>query len=72
MISIKINNFMSSACCHSQLYSSKEGFLPITYQFFPGNCYGLISDFGCGSWALATCIGEVRIGSKRKRLCKQS
>lgn len=62
MISIKIINFMSSANCRSQLYSSKESFLPITYQFVPGNIYGLISDFGCGSWALSTCLGG-RCGS---------
>lgn len=48
---------MGSAFCHSQLYSCKESFLPITYQFLPANSYGLFSDFGRGSWALTTCLG---------------
>lgn len=57
MITIELNNFMGSAYCCSQLYSSKEGFLPITYKFSHGNIYGLVSDFGCGSWALSTSLG---------------
>ena len=57
MISVKLNNLMCGANCQSQIYSSKESFLPMTYQFFGANIYGLISDFGCGSWAMATCLG---------------
>lgn len=57
MTQVEINDFMGSAYCHSQSYSSREGFLPITYQFLSGNVYGLISDFGRGSWGLTTCLG---------------
>ena len=48
---------MGYAVCQSNVYSSKESFLPISYTFSGGNIYGLISDFGRGSWALATCLG---------------
>ena len=57
MISIKLINFMGKAICRSEIYSSKESFIPITYDLSGGNIYGLISDFGRGSWALATCVG---------------
>lgn len=43
--------------CHSFIFQSRESFLPITYEFKPRNVYGLISDFGCGSWGLTTCVG---------------
>lgn len=54
---ITLEHFMSGASCCSRLYSSKEGFLPITYSFLPGHCYGFFGDFGRGCWALATCLG---------------
>lgn|GEM_PF-1369777 len=57
MIHIHIENFCGSAYCRSQQYSAREAFLPITYHFLPGKVYGLISDFGCGSWALSCCLG---------------
>ena len=57
MIQIRLEDYMSSAFCQSQSYSCKEGFLPITYRFVSTNCYGVISDFGRGSWALTTCLG---------------
>lgn len=54
---VKLDDFTCKAECFSQIYSSKESFSPITYQFFSSHIYGLISDFGRGSWALATCLG---------------
>lgn len=54
---ISLRHFAGSALCQSQLYCSRESFLPITYDFISGNAYGLYSDFGRGSWALATCLG---------------
>lgn len=57
MISIRIENFSALADCQSQLYSSKEGFMPLTYRFLQGKVYGLVSDFGCGGWALSSCLG---------------
>lgn len=54
---IDLVNFQSSAECRSQCQYSNEGFLRITYQFQSGNAYGVISDFGCGSWSLVTCLG---------------
>lgn len=57
MISIKLVNFQDGVTCYSQLHSSKDSFLKITYEFTGGNIYGIISDFGCGSWGLSTCVG---------------
>lgn len=55
--SLKIIGFQDLAECKSLSFQSRESFLPITYEFKPGNVYGLISDFGCGSWGLTTCVG---------------
>lgn len=57
MITIQLTKFQDSADCRSILHSSKEGFFEISYHFHGGNIYGLISDYGCGSWGLATCLG---------------
>lgn len=57
MISIKLKNLLGSAECKTGLYRCKDAFIPITYNFEGGNIYGLISDFGQGSWGLATCLG---------------
>lgn len=54
---IELQNVWGGANCQSALYSSKEGFLPISYTFSSGNIYGVVSDFGLGSWALASCVG---------------
>ena len=53
---IQLENFQAVVNCHSDLYSSQETFLPVNYQFKKGNVYGLCSDFGCGSWGIATCL----------------
>ena len=55
--SLKFVDFQDSLKCHSLTSQSKESFLPISYEFKPGTVYGLISDFGCGSWGLTTCAG---------------
>lgn len=57
--SLHFIDFQDSTECYSSasLFQSKESFLRITYEFKPGNVYGLISDFGCGSWGFANCIG---------------
>ncbi len=55
--SIELVNFQDLVECQSLAYQSKESFLQITYTFKKGNVYGLISDFGCGSWGLSTCLG---------------
>lgn len=54
---LQLINFQSIAKCCSELRYSRESFLPINYTFKAGNIYGLISDFGCGSWGLSTCLG---------------
>lgn len=54
---INLINYQSIAECRTDWQYSREGFMRITYQFKKGNVYGLVSDFGCGSWGLATCIG---------------
>ena len=55
--SLKFIKFQDLVECHSLTFHSRESFLPISYQFSPGNVYGLVSDFGCGSWGLTTCAG---------------
>ena len=55
--SLKFIEFQDLVECHSLTFQSRESFLPITYEFKPRNVYGLISDFGCGSWGMATCVG---------------
>lgn len=57
MIKIQLLNFQDSVECKSILFTSKESFFSVSHSFEGGNIYGLISDFGCGSWALATCLG---------------
>ncbi len=54
---IALVNYQDSAECRTDWAYSREGFLKITYQLKRGNVYGLVSDFGCGSWGLATCLG---------------
>lgn len=55
--SIKLIDFQDIVECQDSLHKSKESFLPINYEFTKGNVYGLISDFGCGSWGVSTCLG---------------
>lgn len=55
--SIKFIGFQDLVECQSLTFQSRESFLPITYEFKPRNVYGLISDFGCGSWGLTTSVG---------------
>ena len=57
MINIQLKNFQDGPDCRSILHSSKEGFFDISFDFCGGNIYGLISDYGCGSWGLVTCLG---------------
>ena len=57
IFSLKFIEFQDMVECDSMNFHSRESFLPINYEFKPGNVYGLISDFGCGSWGLSTCIG---------------
>jgi len=54
---IKLINFQDMVECNDSLHQSKESFLAVNYEFKKGNVYGLISDFGCGSWGLSNCVG---------------
>ncbi len=54
---IDLINYRSSAICKTENRCDMDAFPFVTYQFKKGNVYGLISDFGDGSWGLATCIG---------------
>lgn len=54
--SVRLERFQDTVLCRSSLMYSKESFLPVDYTFTRGNVYGLISDFGCGSWGVATAI----------------
>lgn len=55
--SIQCVDFQDGVSCVSPLFQSKEGFLKLNYSFLSGNVYGIVSDFGCGSWGLVTCLG---------------
>lgn len=67
--SLKFIEFQDLVECSSLTFKSRESFLPITYEFKPGNTYGLISDFGCGSWGLTTCVsGKISINYSGKIL----
>ena len=55
--SLKIENFQDSADCKTLTYQSRESFLKCSYDFAAGKAYGIVSDFGCGSWGLVTCLG---------------
>jgi len=57
MINIQLKNFQDEPECRSILFASKESFMEINYTFVGGHTYGFISDFGCGSWGLVTCLG---------------
>ena len=54
---IELDRYQNVANCKTDQLSSRESFLPISYRFRKGNVYGLVSDFGCGSWGLTTCLG---------------
>lgn len=53
---IQLKGFQDGVECKTSLYSSIESFLPVDFTFVAGNTYALISDFGCGSWGLSTCL----------------
>ena len=66
MKSIKIENFSALVKCSTNTCSSIVSFLPTTFEFSSGRIYGIISDFGCGSWGLARSItgnGQWKIDS---------
>ena len=54
--SLKIENYQDLVECKSPLYQSKESFLKCNCEFFAGNTYGVVSDFGYGSWGLVTAL----------------
>ena len=55
--SLRLINFQDIVECQDSLHKSMETFLPINYELNKGNVYGFISDFGCGSWGVTTCLG---------------
>lgn len=55
--SIELDQYQNAANCKTDQQSSRESFFKISYRFRKGNVYGLVSDFGCGSWGLTTCLG---------------
>ncbi len=58
MVSVlEITDFQNSARCSSLLYSSTESFLKTNLTIRAGEVCGVVSDFGCGSWGLVTCLG---------------
>ena len=53
---LEVKEFQDIADCRSLLYQSRESFLKCSFKLTCGNIYGVISDFGCGSWGLVTCL----------------
>ena len=67
MKSIRVEKFAGLVECATDTFSSVESFLPVDYEFLSGRTYGIISDFGCGSWGLASAItgnGRLEVQSK--------
>lgn len=50
-------DFQDIANCKSNLFQCRESFAQVNYDFKCGNVYGIVSDFGCGSWGLVNCVG---------------
>lgn len=51
-------DFQDLTYCFSEFIprSSRESFLKLNYKFECGKIYGIVSDYGCGSWGISTCI----------------
>lgn len=56
MKSVRVENFAGLVECSTNTFSSVESFLSVNYEFLSGKTYGIISDFGCGSWGLANAV----------------
>lgn len=54
---IQFLKFQDAVNCSYLHTRTIDAFMQITYKFVPGHCYGISSDFGCGSWGIASCIG---------------
>ena len=54
---IELHDFQDCVKCTALTYTVKESFIKISYKFHAGNVYGLSGDFGCGGWAIASCLG---------------
>ena len=57
MIRIQLSDFQDSVVCQSSFFTSRKSFSQISHCFTGGKVYGIVSDFGCGSWGLVTCLG---------------
>ena len=53
---LKLVNFSGIATCFSRDYKCIDSFPPISCDFSFGTANGFISDYGCGSWGLGTCL----------------
>ena len=51
-----VENLQDLVECRSFLYQSRESFLKCSFKLLAGNTYGVVSDFGYGSWGLVTCL----------------
>ena len=51
-------DFQDAIYCFSEYLqrSSKESFLKLNYKFECGKIYGIVSDYGCGSWGISNCV----------------
>jgi len=56
MKKIEITNYQAIANCKTHTYSSRESFYQISEVFEFGKSYGIISDYGMGSWGLTTSL----------------
>lgn len=53
---LRIEDYQDLVDCRSSFYQSRESFLKCSFAFLAGKSYGVVSDFGCGSWGLVTCL----------------
>ncbi|HAN20488.1 MAG: hypothetical protein A2Y15_04375 [Clostridiales bacterium GWF2_36_10] len=56
MKNITLNNFQAIGLCKSSYYSSKESYCTVTCNLEMGKIYGLVSNFGLGSWGFASSL----------------
>ena len=70
--SIELVGFQDMMLCKTPLYSCIDSNIRFSYKFFAGHTYGLISDFGCGSWVVSEAVSgktsETYLGKRRETM----
>lgn len=54
---LTLQDYAPFAHCCGPVCTSRESFVPVSGTLEAGKVYGLLSEFGEGAWAIATCLG---------------